>query len=88
MIERLTGVNLPRGQEIQTRAPTEIRMKSHPKGEKLKNTVSYFMNEETKRQEFEMENLSELIRVVQKELTNDEKSISFQPIIVTIYNDN
>jgi GTP1/Obg family GTP-binding protein len=30
VIERLSGLQLPRGQGIQTRAPTEIRLKSCP----------------------------------------------------------
>ena len=84
VIEGLTGLSLPRGIGIQTRAPTEIRLKQISKLEDTVCTVSYDLKEDKVEKPFDLKNLDKVIRDAQHEIIGNKYGVTTQPIYVEI----
>lgn len=74
VVESLSGINLPRGTDMVTRAPIIVSM--------FQNDRNYIMFEE---KEVQNEELNDLILRKQVELSGDQKGITTTPINIKIY---
>lgn len=83
LIENITNLNLPRGTGIQTRVPTEIRLRNSPTNQ---YTVQYRPKGESafKTREFREDNLEQMLREIQYEVTGSETAIADDLITLTI----
>lgn len=84
VVEGLTELRLPRGTNIQTRAPTELRIKSVDSLEKESYSVSYTKDDQTIVKDFVLEEMETTIRAAQIDLIGNEDDITDHPIIVNI----
>lgn len=83
LIENITNLNLPRGTGIQTRVPTEIRLRNSSV-----NSYKIFYKPksqfETKVIDFNEANLEEIMRKVQAEVTGSDNQITDDLIVLQI----
>ena len=84
VIEGLTGLALPRGNNVQTRAPTELRIKCADSVEEESYSVSYRKDDEEISFPFDLESMEKTIRAAQTDLIGDENDITDEPIYVHI----
>lgn len=84
VVEGLTELCLPRGTKIQTRAPTELRIKCVNSIEHESYSVSYKRGDQTIKKDFLLEDMENTIRMAQIDLIGIENDITDEPIIVNI----
>ena len=84
VIEGLTDLNLPRGRNIQTRAPTELRIKSVRRVEDESYSVSYKNGDNVVTRDFNLDEMEIELREAQNVLIGNDYDITDQPIIVNI----
>ena len=85
LIERLTRVSLPRGEHIQTRAPTELRIKNCDTKANEIIIISYTFSSTDYTIECQLEELEGHIRDIQSQLTGNDCDITDVPIYIDIY---
>lgn len=83
LIENITNLNLPRGTGVQTRVPTEIRLRN---GASNSYKITYTPKKELEPRvvDFSENTLEETMRKVQSEVTGNDNSITDDLIILTI----
>lgn len=83
LIENITNLNLPRGTGIQTRVPTEIRLRNGPVNV-YRITYRPHKEQEHKTIDFNELNLEEIMRKVQLEVTGSDCMITDDLIVLHI----
>lgn len=86
LIEGLLSINLPKGVNIQTRAPTEIRMKTVKPQQAEYGMISYAkVGYVPVSRKFKIDELESVLRQAQGELIDNDYDVTDVPIIVEIH---
>jgi hypothetical protein len=87
VLEAISGIQLPRAQNICTRCPLELRMKSTTGNEYA--TIRNSKSPENEAQTLDnMDEISNAVTRVTKEIAGDQINVSSTPIYLTVYKHN